>query len=73
LWGGCWQLGAGAGAGEDMEQLFSYLSRVGITTRIMLQQVPHVIYSMSFGIYRFKYRKGRQNYRGSAVLELAKN
>ena len=28
-----WQVGAGAGAGEDMEQLFSYLSRLGITTK----------------------------------------
>lgn len=26
-------MGAGAGAGEDMEQLFSYLSRLGITTK----------------------------------------
>ena len=33
LWGGRWQLGAGAGAGEDMEHLFSYLSHVGITTK----------------------------------------
>ena len=33
LWGGRWQVGAGAGAGEDMEQLFSYLSRLGITTK----------------------------------------
>ena len=26
-------MGAGAGAGEDMEQLFSYLSRLGVTTK----------------------------------------
>ena len=33
LWGGSWQVGTGAGAGEDMEQLFSYLSHLGVTTK----------------------------------------
>ncbi|XP_030838107.1 uncharacterized protein LOC105443805 isoform X2 [Strongylocentrotus purpuratus] len=35
LWGGRNQQGACAGAGEDMEQFFSYLSRLGSTTRNM--------------------------------------
>lgn len=35
LWGGRWQEGAAGGAGEEMEQLFSYLSRFNITTKYM--------------------------------------
>ncbi|GAQ89043.1 hypothetical protein KFL_004820030 [Klebsormidium nitens] len=35
LFGGLWQDGAGAGSGEDMELLFSYLSRLGIITKLM--------------------------------------
>ncbi|XP_038071093.1 uncharacterized protein LOC119739989 [Patiria miniata] len=35
LWGGRNQDGAGAGAGEDMELFFSYLSRCGSTTKNM--------------------------------------
>ena len=35
LWGGRWQNGAAAGAGEDMEQLFSYMSRWSSTTKNM--------------------------------------
>eukprot|EP00897_Mesotaenium_endlicherianum_P010228 jgi/Mesen1/9233/ME000595S08637 len=35
LWGGRWQEGAAGGAGEDMEQLFSYLSRLNTTTKNM--------------------------------------
>ena len=33
--GGRWQEGAAFGAGEDMEQLFSYLSRFNNTTKCM--------------------------------------
>ena len=36
LWGGRWHDETGAGSGEDMEQLFSYLSKWGFTTRNML-------------------------------------
>jgi len=36
LWGGRWQNGAGAGAGEDMEQFFSYMSRWGSSTKNMI-------------------------------------
>jgi hypothetical protein len=35
LFGGQWQDGAAAGSGEDMELLFSYLSRLGIITKAM--------------------------------------
>ena len=35
LWGGRWQNGAANGAGEEMEQLFSYLSRFNLTTKYM--------------------------------------
>ncbi|XP_072045397.1 uncharacterized protein [Amphiura filiformis] len=34
-WGGRYVEGAGAGAGEDMEQAFSHLSRIGNTTKYM--------------------------------------
>ena len=33
--GGRWQNGSAAAAGEEMEQLFSYLSRFNITTKSM--------------------------------------
>ena len=33
LWRGRWQLGAGVGAGENMEQPFAYLSCVGIANK----------------------------------------
>lgn len=36
LWSGRWQSGSAAGAGEDMEQIFSYLSRWNLTTKNML-------------------------------------
>ncbi|XP_064386631.1 uncharacterized protein LOC135335130 [Halichondria panicea] len=35
LWGGRWQPNSAAGAGEEMEQLFSYLSRFNLTTKYM--------------------------------------
>jgi len=35
LWGGRWQEGAAYGSGEDMEQLFSNLSRLNATTKYM--------------------------------------
>jgi len=35
LWGGRWQDGAAGGSGEDMEQLFSYMSRWGFATKTM--------------------------------------
>ena len=35
LWGGRWQDGAAGGSGEDMEQLFSYLSRWGFPTKYL--------------------------------------
>ena len=35
LWGGRWQDGAAAGSGEDMELLFSYLSRLNLITKNM--------------------------------------
>ena len=35
LWGGRWQPNSAAGAGEEMEQLFSYLSRFNFTTKYM--------------------------------------
>ena len=35
LWGGRWQEGSAASTGEDMEQLFSYLSRLNVTTKNM--------------------------------------
>ena len=35
LWGGRWQDGAAGGSGEDMEQIFSYLSRWNFTTKTM--------------------------------------
>ena len=35
LWGGRWQPNAAGGAGEEMEQLFSYLSRFNLTTKYM--------------------------------------
>lgn len=38
LWGGRWQHGAGGGAGEDMEQFFSYMSRWGSSTKNMLPE-----------------------------------
>ena len=34
-WGGRYQEGAGLGTGEEMEQLFSYLSRLNSTTKNM--------------------------------------
>lgn len=34
-WGGRYAEGVGAGAGEDMEQAFSHLSRTGSTTKHM--------------------------------------
>ena len=34
-WGGRWQDGSAAAAGEELEQLFSYLSRFNITTKYM--------------------------------------
>lgn len=36
LWGGQWKDGSGGGSGEDMELLFSYLSRWGFITENML-------------------------------------
>ena len=36
LWGGQWHDKTGVGSAEDMEQLFSYLSKWGFTTRNML-------------------------------------
>ena len=35
LWGGHWQEGSAASTREDMEQLFSYLSRLDVTTKNM--------------------------------------
>ena len=35
LWGGRWQPNSAAGAGEEMEQLFSYLSRFNLITKYM--------------------------------------
>ena len=35
LWGGRWQDGVAGGSREDMEQLFSYMSRWGFATKTM--------------------------------------
>ena len=35
LWNGRWIDGAAAGSGEEVEQLFSYLSRFNLTTKHM--------------------------------------
>lgn len=50
LWGGRWQHGAGGGAGEDMEQFFSYMSRWGSSTKNMLPEtrVDHLTEAASF-------------------------
>ena len=35
IWGGRWQDGAASGSGEDMEQLFSNLSRWAFSTKML--------------------------------------
>ncbi|XP_065891337.1 uncharacterized protein [Dysidea avara] len=45
LWGSRWQDGAGGGAGEDMEQFFSYISRWGSTSKNMLPKNISVSFS----------------------------
>ena len=35
IWGGRWQDGAAGGSGEDMEQLFSNLSRWTFSTKML--------------------------------------
>lgn len=43
--GGRWQDGAAGSSGEDMEQLFSYLSRWGFPTKAMTAASTYVILS----------------------------
>ena len=41
-WGGRWQDGAAGGSGEDMEQIFSYLSRWRFATKSMTAASTYV-------------------------------
>ena len=38
LWGGRWQVGAGATTGEEVEQINSHFSRLGSSTKHMLPE-----------------------------------
>lgn len=60
LWGGRWQDETGAGSGEDMEQLFSYLSKWGFTTRNMLAYSKIEWYLMCVHIHAFNSYKCRK-------------
>ena len=50
LWGGRWQDGAAGSSGEDMEQLFSYLSRWGFSTKTMTAASVYIM------IILYRYR-----------------
>ncbi len=72
LWGGRWQPNAAGGSGEEMEQLFSYLSRFNFTTKYM--SAAGLLYNAVFpGVYIIVYRKRRAAYRGCNILEQQKN
>jgi hypothetical protein len=54
LWGGRWQNQAAASTGEDMEQLFSFMSRFNMTTKnmsaagmIVLVQVKPILHAIT--------------------------
>lgn len=38
LWGGRWQVGSACSTGEEVEQINSYMSRCGNTTKYMLPE-----------------------------------
>ncbi|XP_028403973.1 uncharacterized protein LOC114526573 [Dendronephthya gigantea] len=43
IWGGRWQQGAACATGEEVEQINSYFSRLGNTTKYMLPEGEHMV------------------------------
>lgn len=71
LWSGRWQDGAAAaaGAGEDMEQLFSYLSRWNSTTKNMSAsglQYPSILCEVALRVNN--NLEGREEHITEAVM-----
>ncbi len=49
-WGGRYQSGVGTGSGEEMEQFFSHMSRLGSTTKNMSVAGEHwVVVNLWYG------------------------
>ena len=53
LWGGRWQDGAAGGSGKDMEQIFSYLSRLNLTMKNMT--AAGMVFNLDYYIYALDY------------------